>query len=122
MVGFMKKTDNKTKKIRKGDKVLAVSGNNRGQTGTVLLVHGDGAVVQGLNIKKKHVKKSQTTPNGGILEIEKAINVSNLVVCNEAGQPLKLKMHVTEKKKKKNLVYHEKGKDVIYRTLRTHKE
>ncbi len=118
---MMNKFENKTKKIKKGDKVLAITGNHRGQTGTVLAIHGSGAVVQGLNVKKKHVKKSQNTPNGGIVEMERPINISNLVVCNESGQPLKLKMHVTDKHKKKNLVYHEHGKDVIYRTIRTHK-
>ena len=70
----MKATEKKTKKIKKGDRVLAIAGNYRGQTGTVLLVTGDGAVVQGLNIKKKHVKKSNTHPQGGIIEIEKPIN------------------------------------------------
>ena len=116
----MKATEKKTKKIKKGDKVLAIAGNYRGQTGTVLLVTGDGAVVQGLNIKKKHVKKSNTHPQGGIIEIEKPINLSNLMVCSSTDQPLKLKMKVTGDQQKE-LVYKTGGSEVVYRNVRNQK-
>ena len=52
----MEKNNKRTNKIRKGDKVDVRSGNYRGMTGTVLRVLGDKVVVQGLNIRKKHVK------------------------------------------------------------------
>ena len=41
------------KKLKKGDKVVAITGNNKGQTGEILLFKGDKVLVQGLNVKKK---------------------------------------------------------------------
>ncbi len=73
----------RSKKIRKGDKVIAIAGNYRGQFGTVLSCVGERIVVQGLNIRKKHVKKSQQNPHGGIVELEKPIHVSNLKRVHE---------------------------------------
>ena len=105
------------KKIRKGDKVIAIAGNYRGQTGTVLSRVGDKAVVQGLNVRKKHVKKSQTTPNGGILEIEKPIHISNLKVCTEQEQPIKLKVR-TAFNSERELYYKIDGNEVLYRSMK----
>lgn len=68
----------KNKKIKKGDRVVAISGNFRGQFGTVLSKQGDKVIVQGLNIRKKHVKPSQQNQRGGIIELEKPIHISNL--------------------------------------------
>ena len=55
----MNKNNGKCKKIRKGDKVVGIAGNYRGQSGTVLSCNGDKVIVQGLNVRKKHVKPSQ---------------------------------------------------------------
>lgn len=113
----MRNTESKTKKIRKGDKVLAIAGNNRGQMGTVLRCVGDKVVVQGLNIRKKHVKKSQANTQGGILEIEKPIHVSNLKVCLDDGTPLNLKVR-TNDKGERELYYKQGDKDIVYRSLK----
>lgn len=114
----MNKTTGKCKKIRKGDKVVAITGNHKGQTGTVLSCAGDKIVVQGLNIRKKHVKPTQQNQRGGILELEKAIHVSNLRVCTENDQPVKLKVHVVKKSGERQLVYKADGKEVLYRSLK----
>lgn len=108
---------NKSKKIRKGDKVIAIAGNNRGQTGTVLSCSGEKVLVQGLNIRKKHVKPSQQNQKGGILELEKPIHVSNLKVCTADEKPVKLKVRGT-KKGERELVYHEEGRAVLHRSLK----
>jgi len=108
-----------TKKIRAGDLVVAIAGNNRGQTGKVLKVLGDKAVVQGLNVRKKHMKKSQQNPQGKILDLEKPMHLSNLQVSNEEGKPLKLKTRLNGKSGKE-FIYHE-GKDVkVYRSVKKH--
>ena len=80
----------KSKKIRKGDKVVAIAGNNRGQIGYCQSRKGDKVVVQGLNVRKKHVKKSQDAPKGRIIELEKPIHVSNLKVCVEGDTACKI--------------------------------
>lgn len=113
----MIKIENKSKKIRKGDKVLAIAGNNRGQIGTVIRCVGDKVVVQGLNIRKKHVKKSQENPQGGIIEIEKPIHVSNLKVCLDDGTPLNLKVR-TNDNGERELYYKQGDKTIVYRSLK----
>lgn len=107
-------------KMRKGDKVIAIAGNFRGQAGTVLSREGDKVVVQGLNIRKKHVKRSQQNPKGGVIEMEKPINISNLKICNEEGVPVKLRVKA-DKKGERELYYQDGKKEVVYRHVRKQK-
>lgn len=106
-----------SKKIRKGDKVLVMSGNDRGQSGNVLKVMGDKAVVQGINIRKKHVKRSQTNPQGAIVELEKPVHISNLRICTDDNQPIKLKVRVDDKGNRA-FYYKLNGQEVLYRTIK----
>jgi len=108
---------NKSKKIRKGDTVLAIAGNCRGKTGTVLSCSFKGAVVQGLNIRKKHVKPSEANQRGGIVEIEKPIHISNLKVCTADEKPVKLKVRANDKGER-SLVYHVDNKEVLHRSIK----
>jgi large subunit ribosomal protein L24 len=64
--------------IKKGDKVYILSGNDRGQSGQVMSRTEDFAIVQGVNVKKKSVKKSEGNPSGGFVTMEKPIHLSNL--------------------------------------------
>ncbi len=66
--------------IRKGDTVMVTAGNDRGATGQVLRVIGekDSVVVQGVNIRTKHVKPTQQSPKGGLLRRESPIHISNV--------------------------------------------
>jgi large subunit ribosomal protein L24 len=105
------------KKMRKGDKVVAIAGNFRGQTGTVLSRDGEKVIVQGLNIRKKHVKGSKTSP-GRILELEKPIHVSNLMVCAGEDKPVKLKIR-QNKKGHRELFYKEGDNEVLYRSVKS---
>lgn len=68
-------------RIKKNDTVIAISGDNAGKTGKVLRVlpKKNMAVVQGLNVVKKAVRRSETTPNGGFIEREAPIHLSNLM-------------------------------------------
>lgn len=105
------------KKIRKGDRVLAIAGNFRGQTGTVMSRRGEQVVVQGLNLRKKHVKRSEANPRGGIVELEKPIHVSNLMVCTADNKPMKLKVKQA-KDGTRELYYKDEGKAVVYRSIK----
>lgn len=111
------KPNQSTKKVRKGDRVVAISGNNRGLMGTVQSRNGDKVVVQGLNIRKKHVKKSQEAPQGRIVEIERPIHVSNLKVCVEGDTAAKLKVR-TSKKGDRELVYKQGDQEMVYRSVK----
>lgn len=105
------------KRIRRGDKVIAISGNERGQSGQVLRIVGDKAIVQGLNIRKKHVKKSQANPRGAIVDLEKPIHLSNLRVCTEDNTPVKLRVRF-DKEGQRELFYKIDGQDVLHRSVK----
>lgn len=66
--------------IKKGDTVYVNAGDNKGQTGKVLevITKSDRAIVEGVNMVKKHTKPSAAHPQGGIIEQEASINMSNL--------------------------------------------
>jgi large subunit ribosomal protein L24 len=66
--------------IKKGDSVKALCGDDKGKTGKVLQVlPGTGrAVVEGLNFVKKHMRKTQDNPQGGVFDKEASIHMSNL--------------------------------------------
>ena len=68
-------------RIRKNDTVICTRGNDAGKTGTVLKVsHKEGtAVVQGLNVHKKAVRRSQENPQGGFVEREMPIRLCKLM-------------------------------------------
>ncbi len=71
-------------RVKKGDNVMVISGKDKGKTGTVLAAFPkkDRVVVEGVNIVKKHAKPSQDNPQGGIIDQEAAIHVSNVMVID----------------------------------------
>ena len=75
-------------RIRRGDVVKAIAGEDADgkKTGKVMRVDRvrERAVVEGFNLVKKHIRKSQDYPQGGIVEKEAPIHVSNLKVVNRA--------------------------------------
>lgn len=78
--------------IRKGDKVKVIAGSNKGEEGNVLQVVRDKyrAVVEGVNIVKKHTKPTNDTP-GGIVEKEAPIHISNLMLVDpKSGEPTRI--------------------------------
>ena len=86
-------------RIRKGDTVLVVTGADRGKRGEVLRVHpkDDRAVVQGVNIAKKHTKPRGMGEPGGIVEVEATIHLSNLKLIDPKNdQPTKVGFRVLE--------------------------
>lgn len=70
--------------IKKGDTVMVISGKSRGQTGQVLQVNPETerAIVEGINLVSKHTKPSQKYPDGGIIEQEAPVHVSNLMIVD----------------------------------------
>jgi len=76
------------RKIRKGDEIIVLTGKDKGKRGTVLRVLTDGnVVVEGVNLVKKHQKPNPVRGvAGGIVELAKAIDVSNVGLLNPATQ------------------------------------
>lgn len=71
-------------KIRKNDMVMVIAGNARGKTGKVLKVfpEKERVIVEGVNIIKRHTRPSQRNPQGGIIQKEAPIHVSNVMLLD----------------------------------------
>jgi len=117
----VKMKQRRSKKIRKGDKVLVIAGNARGQQGTVIACLGERVVVEGVNMCKKHVKPSQNNPQGGLIEMERPMHISNVCPCDDNGKPVKLKVRTTEVGERE-LYYMQDGQPVVRRTLKSMKK
>ena len=80
-------------KIRKGDRVQVLAGKDRGKTGTVTFAYPakDKVVVDGLNVAKKHQKPKGGTMQGGIIDKEMPMAVSNVaIICSSCGKPTRI--------------------------------
>jgi large subunit ribosomal protein L24 len=66
------------KHVKRGDTVLVIAGSDKGKSGKVLRVLEDRVVVEGINRVWKHVKPSQRTPQGGRIQKDAAIHISNV--------------------------------------------
>ncbi len=80
-------------KIRKNDNVMVISGNDNGKTGKVLKVFpkNNRVIVEGINLRKRHTKPSQKSPQGGIIEKEAPINASNVMLLDpKTNEPTRL--------------------------------
>ena len=66
--------------VKKGDDVVVISGNHRGSTGKILqiLTRKNQVLIEGVRMIKKHVKKSAEHQNGGIIEREGPLHISNV--------------------------------------------
>ena len=80
-------------RIKKGDNVQVLSGNDKGKTGEVLEIipKANKIIVKGVNIRKKHVKPRKQGEEGGIIPVECAIDSSKVnVVCSKCGKATKV--------------------------------
>jgi len=70
--------------IKKGDNVVVIAGDNKGKKGRVLeiITKSERALVEGVNMMKKHTKPNAKTPQGGIVEKEAPVHISNLMVVD----------------------------------------
>ena len=88
--------------VKKGDKVMVISGKDKGKTGVVLAAFPkkDRVIVEGINIVKKHSKPSQLNPQGGIITKEAPIHVSNVMILDpKTGEPTRVGFKVEDGKK-----------------------
>ncbi len=83
--------------VKKGDVVIINSGKERGRQGTILRVlsERDKVVVEGINVRKKNVRRSQEHPNGGIIEKEMPIHASNVSPVVD-GKPSRVRFEVKD--------------------------
>ncbi|MDG1781523.1 MAG: 50S ribosomal protein L24 [Flavobacteriales bacterium] len=74
-------------KVKKGDQVKVIAGTSKGKTGTVLVVDrsSDRITIEGVNMVTRHVKPNATNPQGGVIEQEAGIHISNVMVIDNQG-------------------------------------
>ncbi len=80
-------------KIKKNDTVKMAAGRDKGKTGKVITVFpgNNRVLVQGLNMVKKHARRTREDQQGGIIQKESPVDVSNLmVVCQKCGKPTRV--------------------------------
>ena len=88
-------------KLKTGDKVVVVSGSNKGKEGKITKIVGDRVVVEGVNIVKKHLKPKNNNGNGEIIEVEAPIHGSNVMLLDpKTKKPTKVKVEKDSKGKK----------------------
>jgi large subunit ribosomal protein L24 len=86
-------------KIKKGDRVKVLQGKDRGKDGVVtrVLLDQDKVIVDGLNVVKKHQRATRATMQGGIIDKEMPIPVSNVAVLAGDGKPTKVGFRFDDK-------------------------
>ena len=85
--------------VKKGDTVIVISGKDKGKKGKIVAAYPkkDRVVVEGVNQVKRHMKPTQSNPQGGIITKEAAIHVPNVMLVDpESGKPTRTKMVVQE--------------------------
>ena len=88
--------------IKKGDTVIAITGESKGQRGRVLEVDRlkFRAIVEGVNMVSKHTKPNAQSPQGGIIKKEAPIQISNLMLVDPAsGEPTRIGRRLNSKNK-----------------------
>ena len=104
-------------RIKKGDQVKIITGSLKGKVGKVVAVHPEtrAVSVEGLNIVKRHVKPSMVSPQGGIVDVHKPIDVSKvaLVQTGVKGDKTSRVGYITDKTGAKKRVYRQaKNKEI----------
>ena len=79
-------------RVKRDDRVMVIAGKDRGKAGRVLKVKADGkkVLVEKLNMVKRHTKPTNQSPQGGIVDKEAPIDISNVMLLDKAGRPVRV--------------------------------
>ena len=88
-------------KIKKGDRVVVLSGKDKGRTGEVVkaMPKEGKVIVSGINVHARHRKPSQTNPQGGIDRAEAPLHMSKVAIATGDGKPSRVRFEVRDGKK-----------------------
>lgn len=100
-------------RIKKGDIVQVISGNDKGTTGRVLEVYSEKmrVLVEGVSIRKKHEKPSQRNQKGGIVSKEMPVHYSNVMIIDSDKNPTRIGVRTEDKGGKNVIVRYAKTND-----------
>lgn len=101
-------------KLKKGDKVIVISGKDKGKVGNIqkALPKENKVIVDGVNVRKKHIKPTQANPEGSIQEIFAPIHVSNVMYYDEKSKKASRIGYKVNKDGKKIRVLKATGKEI----------
>ncbi len=100
-------------KIKQGDTVQIITGKDKGREGKVVRTYpkSNKALLENLNMFKKHVKKTEQTPQGGLVEVPRPIHISNIMIIDSKTKKRSRIGYQVEDGVKKRLI--KKSKQVI---------
>ena len=91
-------------KVKKGDKVLIISGKDKGRTGKIIksLLKNGTILVEGINLKKKHVKAKKQGEKGQVIATPSPLNISNVkIICPKCGKATRIAYNMEKGKKQR---------------------
>ena len=99
-------------KYKVGDNVKVIAGDQKGSSGKIIKIFKskNKALVEGINMVKKHNKPSANNPKGGITEMELSIEISNISLITSDGQPTRVGFKIEKDKKVR---YSKKSDEVL---------
>lgn len=89
-------------RIKKGDKIKVITGKDKGRDGIVekIYIKNDTVLIQGVNIYKKHIKKNEKMPQGGVVEVPRPLSVSKvMLLCPLCKKSTRVSYKVEKNKK-----------------------
>jgi large subunit ribosomal protein L24 len=86
-------------KLKKGDLVQVIAGNDKGAIGRILEIYPEKmqVLVEGVNVRKKHSRPTQQNPKGGIISKEMPIHYSNVMILDSDKNPTRIGIRTEEK-------------------------
>jgi len=105
-------------RLKKNDRVKVISGNHKGKEGKILKIFRDreSAIVEGVNIIKRHTRPTQKNPQGGISQKEAPIHLSNIMLIDpKSNEPSRIGMQIItdDSGNKKRMRYGKKSGEII---------
>ncbi len=110
-----------SKRLKKGDQVVVIAGNDKGKQGKVLAKSESRIIVEGANVRKRSVRKSQQHPEGGFIAMERPMHISNVRFVGKDGEPTKLRVRLNKSKEKELYYLNKEGKETAHRLLKAGK-
>ena len=89
-------------KIRKGDKIKVIAGKDKGRTGVVEKAYqrSNKLIIPGVNLYKRHIKKNEKMPKGGIVDIPRPLGISKvMLVCPKCGKTTRVEYQLEKDKR-----------------------
>lgn len=89
-------------KIKKGDKIKVIYGKDKGRVGVVERVYKKSwmVLISNINIFKKHIKKSEKTPQGGVVEVPRPLDISKvMLVCPKCSKTTRVSYEIEKNRK-----------------------